>query len=143
VADVHNKLTRSYNMSRIRGKDTKPELLVRRFLHSKGFRYRLYDKKLPGKPDIVLPKHETIVMVHGCFWHGHKDCKYFVIPKTRSEWWIAKINKTKENDSENEKKLKKMGWNIITIFECDLKAELKEKTLNNLLTKLKIGDTNN
>lgn len=143
MADVHNKLTRSYNMSRIRGKDTKPELLVRRFLHSKGFRYRLYDKKLPGKPDIVLPKHETIVMVHGCFWHGHKDCKYFVIPKTRSEWWIAKINKTKENDSENEKKLKKMGWNIITIFECDLKAELKEKTLNNLLTKLKIGDTNN
>ena len=82
-------------------------------------------------------------MVHGCFWHGHKDCKHFVIPKTRSEWWIAKINKTKENDSENEKKLKKMGWNIITIFECDLKAELKEKTLNNLLTKLKIGDTNN
>jgi len=143
VADVHNKNTRCYNMSRIRGKDTKPELIVRKFIHSKGFRYRLHDKKLPGKPDIVLPKHKTIIMIHGCFWHGHKDCKYFVIPKTRTEWWTAKINKTIEKDSENETELRKMGWKIIIIFECELKPGLKEKTLNNLLTELRIGNTHN
>ena len=75
---VHNKKTRSYNMSQIRAKNTKPEMLVRKFLHAQGFRYKLHDKKLPGKPDIVLPKYKTVIFIHGCFWHGHKDCKYFV-----------------------------------------------------------------
>lgn len=98
MADVHNKATRSYNMSRIRGRDTKPEMLVRKYLHASGIRYRLHNKKLPGKPDIVLPKYKTVIFVNGCFWHGHENCKYFVIPKTRTDWWINKINQTKDRD---------------------------------------------
>jgi DNA mismatch endonuclease, patch repair protein len=87
MADVHDKETRSYNMSRIKGKDTKPEMLVRKFLHAKGFRYRLHVKNLPGKPDIVLPKYKTVIFVHGCFWHKHEGCKYFVVPKTRTDFF--------------------------------------------------------
>jgi len=98
MADVHDKKTRSYNMSRIRSGNTKPELLVRKFLHAQGFRYKLHDKTLPGKPDIVLPKYKTVVFVHGCFWHGHNGCRYFVVPKTRTEWWLNKINSNKAND---------------------------------------------
>jgi DNA mismatch endonuclease (patch repair protein) len=107
MADVHNKQTRSYNMSRIKGKNTKPEILVRRFLFANGFRYRLNDKKLPGKPDIVLPKYKTVIFVNGCFWHGHNECSYFVIPKTRTEWWLNKINKNREADADNFFRLKK------------------------------------
>jgi DNA mismatch endonuclease (patch repair protein) len=92
MADVHTKEQRSYNMSRIKGKNTKPEMLVRRFLHAHGFRYKLHDKTLPGKPDIVLPKYKTVIFVHGCFWHGHEGCKIYVVPKTKTEWWLAKIN---------------------------------------------------
>ncbi|MDT0645785.1 DNA mismatch endonuclease Vsr [Zunongwangia sp. F260] len=139
MADVHDKKTRSYNMSQIKGKDTKPEMLVRKFLHSNGFRYKLHEKKLPGKPDIVLPKYKTIIMVHGCFWHGHEDCKYFKIPKTRTEWWTEKIEKTKNKDQENEGKLKDLGWKIIQIYECDLKSEKINNTLENLLKKITDG----
>ena len=96
--DVHEPEIRSYNMSRIRSKDTKPEMLVRRFLFSKGFRYRIHDKRLPGKPDIVLAKYRTVINIHGCFWHGHQGCKYFVVPKTRTTWWENKVNKNREND---------------------------------------------
>ena len=92
MADVHTKKQRSYNMSRIKGKDTKPEMLVRKFLHANGFRYKLHDKKMPGKPDIVLTKYKTLIFVHGCFWHGQEGCKYFKIPQTRTEWWTDKIN---------------------------------------------------
>ncbi|MBD0333743.1 MAG: DNA mismatch endonuclease Vsr [Chitinophagaceae bacterium] len=91
MADVHSAEVRSYNMSRIRSKDTRPELLLRKVLFANGFRFRLHDKSLPGKPDIVLKKYKTAIFVHGCFWHGHKDCKYFVVPKTRTEWWMNKI----------------------------------------------------
>jgi len=129
MADVHDKATRSYNMSRIRAKDTKPEILVRKFLHAKGFRYRLHDKKLPGKPDIVLPKYKTIIFIHGCFWHGHKGCKYFVVPKTRTEWWLNKINSNIANDTKAGKALEKRGWKIIQIWECQLKPIVAEKTL--------------
>jgi len=90
MADVHDKATRSKNMAAIKGKNTKPEMLVRRFLHAHGYRYRLHDKNLPGKPDIVLPKYKTVIFVHGCFWHGHKNYKYFLVPKTRTEWWLNK-----------------------------------------------------
>lgn len=100
MADVHDRKTRSYNMSRIKGKDTKPELLVRKFLFANGFRYRLHDKKLPGKPDIVLPKYKTVLLVHGFFWHGHKNCKYFVMPQTRTEWWVNKIDTNISNDKK-------------------------------------------
>ncbi len=104
MTDVYDRLTRSYNMSKIRGKDTKPELLVRKYLHSRGLRFRLHDTKLPGKPDIVLAKHHFVVQVQGCFWHEHERCKYFVVPKTRTEWWLDKINKTAQRDKENEQK---------------------------------------
>ena len=119
-------------MSRIKGKDTKPEMLVRKFLFAKGFRYRLHDKKLPGKPDLVLPKYKTVIFVHGCFWHGHEGCKYFVVPKTRTDWWLAKINRNKELDQQAEEKLKELGWKVIVVFECDLKGSKAEATLNNL-----------
>ncbi|MES3016846.1 MAG: DNA mismatch endonuclease Vsr [Bacteroidota bacterium] len=123
MADVHSKETRSYNMSRIRSKDTKPEMLVRKFLHKNGFRYRLHVKDLPGKPDIVLPKYKTVIFVHGCFWHGHEGCKYYVVPKTRSEWWVEKIGKNKSNDIKAENALSSTGWKIINIWECDIKSE--------------------
>jgi len=136
MADVHNKATRSYNMSQIKGKDTKPEMLVRKFLHANGFRYKLHDKSLPGKPDIVLPKYRTVIFVHGCFWHGHKNCKYYVTPKTRTEWWLNKINGNITNDLKSAKFLKQDGWKIITIWECQLKSARIEKSLNSLLQKL-------
>lgn len=137
MADVHDKKTRSYNMSRIKGKNTKPEILVRKFLFSKGFRYKLHDKRLPGKPDIVLPKYKTAIFVHGCFWHGHNNCKYFVIPKTRTDWWLQKISQNKITDKKNTKALRQDSWRVLTIFECDLKKKKIEKTLNKLSTILK------
>ncbi len=123
-------------MSRIKGKDTKPEMLVRRFLHANGFRYKLHDKSLPGKPDIVLPKYQTVIFVHGCFWHGHNGCKYFVVPKTRTAWWLNKINSNIANDTKAIKALKKEGWKIINLWECDLKPLEINKALQPLLKKL-------
>ena len=138
MADVHNKATRSYNMSRIKGKNTKPEMLVRKFLHAKGYRYKLHDKNLPGKPDIVLPKYNTIIFVHGCFWHGHANCKYFVVPKTRTQWWTNKINRNKANDEKAVKALRKDGWNAIVVWECGLKAAKVERTLARILNKIPV-----
>jgi len=132
MADVHSKETRSYNMSRIRSKDTKPEMLVRRFLHKNGFRYRLHVKDMPGKPDIVLPKYKTVIFIHGCFWHGHEGCKYYVVPKSRTEWWLNKIGSNITNDTNAERLLTAAGWNIIKIWECELKPSLLEQTLINL-----------
>lgn len=123
-------------MSRIKGKDTKPEMLVRRFLHAQCFRYKLHDKKLPGKPDLVFPKYKTVIFIHGCFWHGHDNCKYFVVPKTRTEWWLNKINTNKANDAKAVKALKKDGWKIITIWERDLKAAKVERSLKKLHQKI-------
>ncbi len=136
MADVHNRATRSYNMSRIKGKDTKPEMLVRKFLHTNGYRYKLHDKKLPGKPDIVLPKYKTVIFVHGCFWHWHANCKYFVAPKTRTKWWLNKIHGNKANDEKAIKALKKDGWKVITVWECKIKPTKVEKTLTSILKKL-------
>jgi DNA mismatch endonuclease (patch repair protein) len=99
---------------------------------------------LPGKPDIVLPKHNTVILVHGCFWHGHEGCKYFVVPKTKTEWWLNKIKRNKQLDSENIKKLKTNGWKVIVIFECELRKGKAEKTLKNIITQLNTnGDTCN
>jgi len=138
MADVHSKATRSYNMSQIRSGNTKPEMLVRKFLHANGYRYKLHDKTLPGKPDIVFPKYKTIIFVHGCFWHGHANCKYFKVPQTRTQWWLDKINRNKANDAKAMKALKKEGWKIITVWECQLKPAKVEKTLNTLVAKLSI-----
>jgi DNA mismatch endonuclease, patch repair protein len=136
MADVHDKKTRSYNMSMIRSKNTKPEMLVRKFLHAQGFRYKLHDKKLPGKPDIVLPKYKTVIFIHGCFWHGHKDCRYFIVPKTRTEWWLNKINSNIANDTKAVKALKKDGWKIINLWECNLHSSKLNRTQSWLLRKL-------
>jgi DNA mismatch endonuclease, patch repair protein len=136
MADVHDKATRSYNMSRIKGKDTKPEMLVRKFLHAHGYRYRLHVKNLPGKPDIVLPKYKTVIFVNGCFWHGHEGCKYYVVPKTKTEWWLNKINGNISNDHKAEQALKQLGWNIITLWECELKPATIVVSLNTLLQRL-------
>ena len=136
MADVHNSKTRSFNMSRIKAKDTQPEMLVRKFLHTNGFRYTLHDKKLAGKPDIVLPKYKTIIFIHGCFWHGHTNCKYYKVPQTRTQWWLNKINTNKANDAKAVKALKKNGWKVITVWECKLKPGTIEKTLSGILQKL-------
>lgn len=138
MADVHSPEVRSFNMSRIRGKNTKPEILVRKFLFAKGFRYRIHVENMPGKPDIVLPKYKTVIFVHGCFWHGHEGCKYFVTPKTRTEWWINKISRNRELDSIHKKALEKEGWRVITIFECMLKKDKVEKTVKKLIEGISI-----
>lgn len=130
MTDVHDKKTRSYNMSRIRSKDTQPEILVRKFLFAKGFRYKLHDKTLPGKPDLVFPKYMAVVFIHGCFWHGHEGCKYFVIPKTRRKWWLGKINRNKQLDVKHIMEIKQLGWKIITVFECRLRPNAYDRTLN-------------
>jgi DNA mismatch endonuclease (patch repair protein) len=142
MPDVHSKEIRSFNMSRIKGKNTKPEMLVRKFLFSEGFRFRIHDKKLPGKPDIVMPKYRTIVFINGCFWHGHDSCRYFILPKTNSDWWAEKINRTVSADAEALDKLRKDGWHVITIWECDLKKETRERTLAALPDRIKANGTN-
>jgi len=124
-------------MSRIKGKNTKPEMLVRKFLHENGFRYRLNYSKLSGKPDIVLPKYKTVIFINGCFWHGHKGCKFFVVPKTRTEWWIDKINGTIERDENKNRELEKIGWAVKTLWECELKPEKRTKTFEDLLLFLR------
>ena len=138
MSDVHNKEVRSYNMSQIKGKDTRPELLVRKFLHANGFRYRLHVKNLPGKPDIVLPKYKTAIFVHGCFWHGHEGCRYYVVPKTRTEWWLNKINGNVANDEKVVKALNGAGWKVITLWGCELRRGLESIALTYLFDKLKI-----
>lgn len=136
MADVHDKATRSFNMSQIKGKNTKPEIMVRRFLHAQGFRYKLHDKTLPGKPDIVLPKYKTVIFIHGCFWHGHEGCKYFVIPKTRTEWWLTKINSNARNDEKAYRLLKNSGWKVIIIWECGLKGPVLNRALLRLAEEI-------
>lgn len=136
MADVHEPEIRSYNMSQIKGKDTKPEIIVRKYLHAEGFRFRLHTKYLSGKPDIVLKKFNTVIFIHGCFWHGHEGCKYFVVPKTRTQWWLDKITRNKTKDNENVRILQENGWRIITIWECELKKDIRQKTLDALIQKL-------
>ena len=134
--DVHSKEVRSYNMSRIKGKDTKPEETVRKYLFSQGFRYRKNDKKLPGTPDIVLPKYKTVIFVNGCFWHGHKGCKYFVWPKNNAEFWHKKIRDNILRDQRKVRALDLLGWKVIVVWECKIKSD-KENTLKNLMKEIK------
>lgn len=120
---------RHYNMSQIRGKNTMPELLVRKALHHHGFRYSVNVKRLPGTPDIVLAKYKTVIFVNGCFWHGHLGCKYYTIPKTNTEFWKAKIETNLYRDAVNTAKLESLKWNVITIWECELKKAVFNKTM--------------
>jgi DNA mismatch endonuclease (patch repair protein) len=119
--DHLTKEKRSWNMSRIRSKGTEPEIIFRKLIHRAGFRYRLYDKTLPGKPDIVLKKYKTVVFIHGCFWHGHENCRRGNKPKTHKKYWNAKIARNVARDTENISVLQSMGWRVIIIWECELK----------------------
>ena len=123
-------------MSRIRAKNTKPEVFVRSMLHRMGYRFRIHLKGLPGKPDIVLPKYHAAIFVHGCFWHGHEGCKDFAPPKTRTEWWLNKINGNKKKDTENIAQLDRQGWQVIIIWECELTPDKRENTVKSLVDAL-------
>lgn len=120
------------NMAAIRSKDTRPELVVRRYLWRQGFRYRLNDPRLPGHPDIVLRKYRTCVFVNGCFWHGHAGCRHFRMPDTHKEYWEQKIRRNQERDSEEQRQLARMGWHCVTVWECELKPKVREHTLEAL-----------
>ena len=136
MADTRTPQQRHANMAAIHGKDTKPEMVVRRYLWGHGFRYRLNHPRLPGKPDIVMRKYRTCIFINGCFWHGHEGCKYYTIPKTNTEFWVRKVQRNKERDNKVQHQLALMGWHIITIWECELKASKKEKTLESLVFTL-------
>ena len=136
MPDNHSREIRHYNMARIKSRDTKPEEIVRKFLFSKGFRYRKNDKRFPGKPDIVMPKHQTVILVHGCFWHCHEGCPDFVHPKSNQDYWLPKLKRNRLRDAENISQLKEMGWRVIIIWECELKTTLQKYTLNNLVHKI-------
>lgn len=123
MTDTVDQKTRSRMMSGIRGKNTKPEMLVRSALHRRGFRFKLHDKSLPGKPDIVLPRYRAVINVHGCFWHGHACCKYFRIPATRTEFWNEKITENKLRDQIHEGLLLEQGWRVLTVWECALRGQ--------------------
>ena len=129
-----DKLTKEQRhkcMAAIKSKNTKPELIVRRFLFKRGFRYRLNHPRLPGHPDIVLRKYKTVVFVNGCFWHGH-DCRFASTPKSNTMFWTNKINRNKSRDKQTIDKLTQMGWNAITVWECQLKSDTRDITLNSL-----------
>lgn len=134
--DNHSKEVRSYNMSRIRSTNSKPEEIVRKYLFAKGFRYRKNDKRYPGKPDIVLPKYKTVIFVHGCFWHMH-DCGRFVWPTSNEEYWKTKIARNIERDESNVAALKQAGWNVLVVWECELKKKSDQSRLEKLVSEIR------
>lgn len=123
---------RHKNMAAIHSANTKPEIIVRKYLFSHGFRYRLNHKRLPGHPDIVLRKYRTCIFVNGCFWHGHEGCRYFKMPKSNTEFWTVKVARNRERDKRVQRELAGMGWHCITVWECELKPEVRERTLESL-----------
>ena len=137
MADVHTTDQRHRNMAAIHSASTKPELKLRHALWLLGFRYRVNDKHLPGRPDIVLPKYRTVIFVHGCFWHGHKDCKYYTVPKTNTDFWVAKVASNQERDQEVWRKLEAKGWNVIIVWECQLKKGVLEDTVNRIADEIR------
>ena len=132
MTDVLTIAQRHRCMSAIKGKNTKPELLVRKFLVNRGFRYRLNHPRLPGHPDLVLRKYRTVIFVNGCFWHGHEGCRYYVLPKTNVDYWQRKIARNRSRDIEERQRLTSMGWRCITIWECQLKPKVRQQTLEAL-----------
>lgn len=128
---------RHENMSHIRGKDTKPEIVIRNYLFSRGLRYLKNDKRLPGHPDIVFPKYHTVIFVNGCFWHGHEECRYFRLPKSNTEFWKSKIERNRIRDIDNKRRLKSMGWRVITVWQCEIsKVTDRNKKLNEIYEEL-------
>lgn len=138
MADNHTKEVRNRNMSHIRSTNSKPEEKVRKYLFSKGFRYRKNDKRYPGKPDIVLPKYKTVNFINGCFWHRH-DCPRFVWPSSNEDYWIPKIQRNVERDHKNKEMLTNMGWNVLVVWECQLKKKFFEETMNLLVERITKG----
>lgn len=136
MADNHTKEARSYNMSRIRSENTSPEEAVRKFLFSKGLRYRKNDKRYPGHPDIVLPKFKIVVFINGCFWHMHENCDYFKMPETNQDYWIPKLMRNKQRDAENIRLLESQGWTVIVVWECELKKKIKLQKLEDIYTEI-------
>lgn len=134
--DVHNKEIRSYNMSRIKGKKTKPEEVVAKYLFANGFRYRRNVKGLPGTPDIVLKKYRIAIFVNGCFWHCHEGCKWFVLPETNAEFWKKKFDCNRERDKQNYKKLQDDGWNVIIVWECEIRHSDRKMRLETLVEEI-------
>jgi len=132
--DIMSKEKRSWIMSRIKDKNTEPEKRIRSMLHELGYRFRLHRKDLPGRPDVVLPKYKTVIFVHGCFWHRHRGCKYSYQPKSRVEFWKTKFDTNVERDERNTEKLKKLGWRVLIIWECEL--EQKPEKLIRRLTEI-------
>ena len=135
MGDNHTPKVRSYNMSHIRSKDTKPEILVRKFLFANGFRYRKNAKELPGCPDIVLSKYRTVIFVQGCFWHMH-NCGRFHWPTTNQEYWERKIYRTVERDKINKEQLQALGWKVLTVWECELKTKCIEDSMNRIILEM-------
>lgn len=136
MTDTVSPKRRSEIMRNVKGKHTKPEIIVRKFLHSRGFRFRIHDKKLPGNPDIKLTKYKTVIFVNGCFWHGHDSCKIYVMPKTNVDFWNNKIIKNVSRDQIITNNLKRIGWNVIVVWECSLKKKKREETLKSLVEKI-------
>ena len=136
MADNRSPQARSYNMSRIHSTNTKPEEAVRKYLFAKGFRYRKNDRRYPGKPDIVLPKYHTVIFVHGCFWHYHENCPYFVMPKSNIEFWQTKLENNRVRDRVNIDKLRASGWHVILVWECEIKKNRREARLESLVSEI-------
>ena len=122
MVDIFSEEKRSFIMSRVRSRDTTPELVVRQFLHGNGFRYRLHGKNLPGKPDLVFPRFRTALFIHGCFWHRHSGCPRATTPKTREEFWLEKFKRNQRRDHENQIKLKELGWRVLVVWECEVQT---------------------
>ena len=136
MPDTLTKEQRHNAMSAIHSSSTKPELKLRRALWRQGFRYRVNDKRLPGRPDVVLPKYRTVVFLHGCFWHGHKDCKNYTVPKTNTEFWVAKVARNQKRDQEVWRKLEAKGWSVIIVWECELKKAKIEETIDRVAEEI-------
>jgi len=136
--DTFSKSKRSEIMAKVSGKNTKPEIKVRKYIFSKGFRYRKNVSDLPGKPDIVLPKYKTIIFIHGCFWHGHENCEAAELPTSNVDYWVKKVSSNVNRDYQNIQLLKKSGWNVIVIWECELKKKNEEKRLDYLVKEITI-----
>lgn len=136
MPDFLSKEDRSIRMSQIHSASTKPELKLRHALWHLGFRYRVNDKRLPGKPDIVLPKYRTVIFVHGCFWHGHKDCPNYTVPKTHTDFWTAKIARNQERDQDTWRQLEAKGWAVIIVWECELKRNRLSETIESVTTQI-------
>ena len=137
MSDTLTKVQRHANMAAIHSASTKPELLLRKSLWRLGFRYRVNDRRLPGKPDIVLPKYRTVIFVHGCFWHGHNDCKNYTVPKTNTDFWTAKIARNQQRDQDTWRQLEAKGWYVLIVWECELKKARFDDTLNHVASAIK------